>query len=360
MLTKDRNLERTAIEEERKTIRELHQRQQESLKSLLALESKFTNIALDDDETLKGSTESLPPPPPPPQTMFMAHATSLPPLEKRSTPKRENTITIDLSSTTDSDTSDSDATITDDEDTHLSIEELTKCAKHVQTLLKRITLLQQTFESTKKAKPHRKKHVHKIYRRFCQKFDSSIGVDRRIQRVHSIRNDVPFEPMMDFAPSSKTPADPQSVSSMFSIDTSNSPVLESFDFGSFPPSDSFTELNYIPGNRKQSVFDYAESTTEAEEQWLEAIDNDDDTIEAGVARKEDEAAKQGGNEDDAKAPSPSKDTSEMDHLLVRLRSRTVKRTSKPFPLYERLQSREIQVSTPVETEEPSDFLFKSK
>ncbi|OAL51615.1 hypothetical protein IQ07DRAFT_678787 [Pyrenochaeta sp. DS3sAY3a] len=342
------NLERTAIEEERKTIRELHQRQQESLKSLLALESKFTNIALDDDETLRGSTESLPPPPP--QAMLMAHVTSLPPLENRPTPKRENTITIDLSSKSDSDTSDSDATITDDEDTHLSIEELTKCAKHVQTLLKRITLLQQTFESTKKAKPHRKKHVHKIYRRFCRKFDSSIGVDRLIQRVDSSKKDIPSMPMMGIRSvhHSEAPADPQSVPSMFSTMEFGSPVLENFDFDSF---------EHVPSAgrdaRKHTHNSQADSITA--EQWFGAIDHEDDTIEPGVARKEDEVDKQGGNEDDVKAPSSSKDPSGIEQL-----PKTIGRTSKPLVPGHRMQSREVRVPKPVEMQDRSDLPVPSK
>ncbi|KAG9185990.1 hypothetical protein G6011_02546 [Alternaria panax] len=164
-------MEKSVMEEERDKIRELHQRQQDSLKSLQALENRFCNVALDDEETLRGSSISSRVP----TLTLMAdtQAMEMPPLEKDARSKA-NTITIDLSGADDSNTSDSDATMTDEDDEHISIEELSRAAKHVTKLLKRITVLQKSLDNNEK--PHRKRRVHKIYQRFCRKFESGINV----------------------------------------------------------------------------------------------------------------------------------------------------------------------------------------
>jgi hypothetical protein len=49
-------METSVMQEEREKIRELHQRQQDSLKSLQALENRFCKVGLDDEETLQGSS----------------------------------------------------------------------------------------------------------------------------------------------------------------------------------------------------------------------------------------------------------------------------------------------------------------
>ncbi|KAI4947316.1 hypothetical protein J4E91_006668 [Alternaria rosae] len=162
-------VEKSVLEEERDKIRELHQRQQDSLKSLQALENRFCHVALDDEETLRGS--SIASRVPTLELMANAPLMELPPLEKPSKPQKD-TITIDLSTANDSDTSDSDATMSgDDNEEHISTEELAKAADHVKKLLKRITMLQKNFDADKK---HQKRHVHKIYQRFCRKFESGI------------------------------------------------------------------------------------------------------------------------------------------------------------------------------------------
>ena len=163
-------MEKGVLDEERDKIRELHQRQQDSLKSLQALENKFCNIAIDDGETLRGS--SIASRVPTLELMTNAPVIELPPPEKISKPQ-PNTITIELSTADDSDTSDSDATISgDDNEEQISTEELEKAADHVKKLLKRITMLQKSFATDKKK--HRKRHVHKMYQRFCRKFESGI------------------------------------------------------------------------------------------------------------------------------------------------------------------------------------------
>ncbi|KAI4659221.1 uncharacterized protein J4E78_005647 [Alternaria triticimaculans] len=163
-------MEKGVLDEEREKIRELHQRQQDSLKSLQALENRFCHIAINDEETLRGS--SVASCVPTLELMANAPVMELPPLEK--VPKLQpNTITIELSTPNDSDTSDSDATVSgDDNQEQISTEELAKAADHVKKLLKRITMLQKSFDVDKKK--HRKRHVYKIYQRFCRKFESGI------------------------------------------------------------------------------------------------------------------------------------------------------------------------------------------
>lgn len=78
--------------------------------------------------------------------------------------------------TDESEVSEGDGTETDDEGDHVTIDELAKCAKHVQKLLRRITTLQQTFEAVnaKHGRGYSKNRVRKLYRRFCRKFESNI------------------------------------------------------------------------------------------------------------------------------------------------------------------------------------------
>jgi hypothetical protein len=158
------------MQEERQKIRELHQRQQDSLKSLQAIETRFCKVGLDDKETLQGSSASSRVPTL--DLMFGPQSTTLPPVEKNQRPLNNAILSEDKAF----DTSESDAIATDDEGEHLSLEELAKCAKHVQKLLKRITRLQQSFDGSQKIRPHRKRHVHKMYQRFRHKFESDLQV----------------------------------------------------------------------------------------------------------------------------------------------------------------------------------------
>jgi hypothetical protein len=164
-------MEKSVMEEERDKIRELHQRQQDSIKSLQALESRFCGVAIDDVETFQGSSNASRVPTL--ELMAKAQTMKLPPLEK-DIESQKNTVTIDISATDDSDTSDSDATMTDEDDEHISIEELSKAAKHVRKLLRRIIVLQKSLGNNQK--PHQKRRVRKIYQRFCHKFESGINV----------------------------------------------------------------------------------------------------------------------------------------------------------------------------------------
>lgn len=71
--------------------------------------------------------------------------------------------------------SDSDDTVTDDDGDYVTSDELVQCATHVHTLLKRILLLQQSLgaESNRRFPRNR---VHKLYRRFCRKFESNMVI----------------------------------------------------------------------------------------------------------------------------------------------------------------------------------------
>ncbi|KAH7366623.1 hypothetical protein BKA66DRAFT_573287 [Pyrenochaeta sp. MPI-SDFR-AT-0127] len=224
-------MEKGVMEEEREKIRELHQRQQDSLKSLQALESKLCQVALDDEETLQGSTATSRVPTL--ELMFKPQPTTMPPLEKAGSKDSLKTITIDFSAGSDSEASETDATTTDDEDERLSVEELAKCAKHVQKLLRRITLLQKGFESNQKTTQHRKKRVHKMYQRFCRNFETEIitapipppvsktpGIIQRSSEPRSngtVQPLDPPEPYFDFSvigsPMSNRPAPKQDVGS---------------------------------------------------------------------------------------------------------------------------------------------------
>ena len=182
-------MEKGVLDEEREKIRELHQRQQDSLKSLQALENRFCHIAINDEETLRGS--SVASRVPTLELMANAPVMELPPLEK--VPKLQpNTITIELSTPNDSDTSDSDATMSgDDNEEQISTEELAKAADHVKKLLKRITMLQKSFDVDKKK--HRKRHVHKIYQRFCRKFEPGIKPSTKEANFGELRADDSFD-----------------------------------------------------------------------------------------------------------------------------------------------------------------------
>jgi hypothetical protein len=200
-------MEKSIMDEERDKIRELHQRQQNSLKSLQALENRFCHIAIDDEETLQGS--SITSRSPTLEFLTKTPAMEVPPLENLSQ-SRTNTITIDLSAVDDSDTSDTDTTMADDDiEERISTEQLAKAADHVKKLLKRITVLQNSFNSDQKT--HRKRHVHKMYQRFCRKFESGIDVT---QAAFPSAHDV-------------------SIASPGLNEFGNEGALENFDFDSF-------------------------------------------------------------------------------------------------------------------------------
>lgn len=60
------------------------------------------------------------------------------------------------------------------------------------------------------------------------------------------------------------------------------------------------EINYGRGTRERAKIKYDDGLTE--EQWLDAVDADDDTIEDAIARKQARAAKRGGKKDEDTPP----------------------------------------------------------
>jgi hypothetical protein len=171
-------LEQSAIEKEREKIRQLHQRQQESLKNLQALESKLSGVSLnenddDDDSTLQGSV----PPSRAPTVAFMLAQTDAgrEGKEKEGHPKTKQdsqaVMSPDEWSSSDDDTAGEDS---GNEVAHVSVEDLVKCTRHVQSLLKRINSLQHAFEESQPQTIRHSRKLHKLYMRFCQKFESDV------------------------------------------------------------------------------------------------------------------------------------------------------------------------------------------
>lgn len=171
------NIENSALARERDMIRELHQRQQDSMGALQALESKLGESYFSDDETISGSAA----PSRVPTINFLVDSSA------RRVSRRGNTSLFDPRTVQqapsaladDSETSDSDDTVTDDDGEFLTINELAQCAAHVQKLLERVALLQQSCPS----RPNRRlprSRVLRVYRRFCRKFESEMIVHHAV------------------------------------------------------------------------------------------------------------------------------------------------------------------------------------
>lgn len=150
-----------ALELECEKIRELHQMQQYSLQCLQALETRLNKVALDDEETLQGS--SAPSRVATFELMIGPPLANAPSKNEASLQTNPNLITIDLAASDDPEKSESDVTANGDDDEYLSLEELAKAAKNAQKRLSRITLLQKEFHTNQHSKFHKKKSVHKTY-----------------------------------------------------------------------------------------------------------------------------------------------------------------------------------------------------
>ncbi|ORY17566.1 SNF2 family N-terminal domain-domain-containing protein [Clohesyomyces aquaticus] len=80
-----------------------------------------------------------------------------------------------------------------------------------------------------------------------------------------------------------------------------------------PVVEEIEETNFGRGARERTRVKYDDGLTE--EQWLEAVDNDEDSIEAAIARKEAKIAKRGGKpgkrlQEIGDSPAPSRESSE--------------------------------------------------
>lgn len=167
------NVDSNLIAQEREAIRELHQRQQDALKALQALESNLGDVFFSDDETLNGSAA----PSRVPTINFLVHSSvrGVSSDRKPSGPDRSREQAPgalgDKPETTDSNSS--DETVTDD-DEDLTVNELAHCATHAQKFAKRITALQQSGHVHSNGRFPRNR-VLKLYRRFCRKFEATMS-----------------------------------------------------------------------------------------------------------------------------------------------------------------------------------------
>ncbi|KAL5455555.1 hypothetical protein PMIN06_004385 [Paraphaeosphaeria minitans] len=170
------DMDSSLIAQERDAIRELHQRQQNALRTLQALESNLGDVFFSDDETLNGSAA----PSRVPTINFLVHSSArrVSSDGKASAPDRSReqapSALGDKPETSDSDNSDnSDETVTDD-DEDLTVNELARCVNRAQKFSKRITALQQagTVHANRRFPRNR---VLKLYRRFCREFGAAMS-----------------------------------------------------------------------------------------------------------------------------------------------------------------------------------------
>ncbi|KAF1973929.1 hypothetical protein BU23DRAFT_553908 [Bimuria novae-zelandiae CBS 107.79] len=168
-------IENSVLNEERETIRDLHQRHQHSTKALQALESKLADALFSDEETLHGSTASSRVP----TINFLLHSSARGVLQDGKVSGVDTSTTQAPSALADlSETSDSDDTVTDDDGEQLTVHDVAECANHVRKLLKRITVLQQFCENSHPHSDGRlpRNQILKMYRRFRRKFESELVV----------------------------------------------------------------------------------------------------------------------------------------------------------------------------------------
>jgi hypothetical protein len=155
---------------EREKVRLLHQRQQDSLNSLQALETKLDRSSFDTGEIVKGSKLSTRKPTT--ELMLCALPTSSPLSGNTCHLQRDSKLTTDDRVFSDySEASESDATMIGHDNEHLSLEQLANAARHVENPLRRITLLQKGCETDQKSKAHK---VHKMYERFCSQWEATV------------------------------------------------------------------------------------------------------------------------------------------------------------------------------------------
>lgn len=170
------NLKDSVLAQERETIRELHQRQQDSIRALQALEDQLGEASFfDDDETVRGSAA---PTRVPTINLLVNSSARRVSLDGRA-PGFDPSMAQAPSALADtSETSDSDDTVIDDDGELLTVNEIARCATQAQKLLRRITVLQQSCETGNPQSNRQlpRNRVLKIYRRFCRKFESEMIV----------------------------------------------------------------------------------------------------------------------------------------------------------------------------------------
>ncbi|XPS91691.1 hypothetical protein M3J09_001102 [Ascochyta lentis] len=174
------DVEKASLEEQRKHIREVHKQQQDSLRILKALEKRVCNIQLDDGMVPQGFDPSA--------RMSVIEMRPIQPMAMVVTGSKDN-YQVEVNNTAmstfaanASDTSESDLVSTDEEGEQLTAEELAKCASNVQKLLQQITRLQSNVDNGNRRGILRKRRIHKLYRRFCHRFETDV-VDRSAENL---------------------------------------------------------------------------------------------------------------------------------------------------------------------------------
>ncbi|KAF9701185.1 hypothetical protein EKO04_000945 [Ascochyta lentis] len=157
------------LEKERETIRALYKQREKAFQRELALEDKLKNLQLEHAATSQISIV-------PPRAQIhgivannVALASSIPHPQIDA-----NKVAMNRLSANDPNKSDGNTTTTDDEGENLTLEELEKCATHVQELLRRIADLQNGLKNGHIVKHHRKRRMHKSYQRFCRRFEANL------------------------------------------------------------------------------------------------------------------------------------------------------------------------------------------
>lgn len=164
----------------------------------------MSKVSLDDDDTLQGSRT-------PSRIPTIELMTNAIPSKSQDGDGKPNATHpafagLDSATTDDSEMSDSEGTVTDDEGEHLTVDELARCAKHVQKLLKRISTLQQTLHSQQQASRYPRNRVQKLYRRFCRKFEFDMSPQSQSSVGTSITLPLPpFKPPLKLLEDAPTP-----------------------------------------------------------------------------------------------------------------------------------------------------------
>jgi hypothetical protein len=158
---------------ERERIRDLHQRQEESFEAIQVLEHELYQISLSEDDPQQGSHAASRVP----TIDLMVNTSNADPrsIYPRPGPASPRPPASSTAFPDDSDMFGSDGTPSDDDNEHISTRELIKCAGHVQTLLSGIHALRRTLEDASSAQTFPRQKVHRLYRRFCRKFESEMA-----------------------------------------------------------------------------------------------------------------------------------------------------------------------------------------
>lgn len=135
------------------------------MENLNILEKKLDDISLDDSETLHGSSN--------PSRTSTVDLVAYAPSKTFESIKKSAPFKQKIPECLSDDSDDTIGSESGSDGEPISTEDLMKCTKHVQTLLRRIESLQDLVSEVKPAR-RSKRRVHKAYRRFCSKIENEI------------------------------------------------------------------------------------------------------------------------------------------------------------------------------------------